>query len=50
MGVAAALAGKPLPANELAYKVRANPDALARLLQTFTSNSIFTQCGDGNSS
>ncbi|WP_052915679.1 methyltransferase [Mycobacterium haemophilum] len=47
LGVADALAGGPLPIDELAGKVGANPDALARLLRALISSGIFAQRDDG---
>jgi hypothetical protein len=45
--VADALAGRPLPINELASNVGADPDALRRLLRALISRGIFAQCDDG---
>lgn len=47
LGVADALSGGPLPIDELAGKVGANPDALRRLLRALISKGIFAQRGDG---
>jgi hypothetical protein len=47
LGVADALAGGPLPINELAGKVGADPDALGRLLRALISKGIFAQRDDG---
>lgn len=45
--VADALAGGPLPVDELAGKVGAHPDALRRLLRALISMGIFAQRNDG---
>jgi hypothetical protein len=45
--VADTLAAGPLPIDELARRVGANPDSLARLLRALISEGIFTQRGDG---
>jgi hypothetical protein len=47
LGVADVLAGGPLPINELASKVGADPDALRRLLRALISRAIFAQRDDG---
>jgi hypothetical protein len=47
LGVADVLAGGPLPINELASKVGADPDALRRLLRALISRGIFAQHDDG---
>jgi hypothetical protein len=47
LGVADALVGKPLPINELAGKVGADPDALRRLLRVLIGRGIFAQRDDG---
>ncbi len=47
LGVADALAGGPLPIDQLAGKVGANPDALRRLLRALISRGIFAQDDDG---
>ena len=47
LGVADALADGPLPIDELATRVGANPDALHRLLRFLISRGIFTRDGDG---
>jgi hypothetical protein len=47
LGVADALAGGPLPIDELATRVGANPDALHRLLRLLISRGIFAQRNDG---
>jgi hypothetical protein len=47
LGVADALAGGPLPIDELATRVGANPDALRRLLRVLISRGIFAQRNDG---
>ncbi len=47
LGVADALASGPLPLDELAGRVGANPDALRRLLRTLTSRDIFALRADG---
>jgi len=47
LGVADALASGPLPLDELAGKVGANPDALRRLLRALTSRGIFALRADG---
>lgn len=47
LGVADALAGGPLPLDELAAKVGANPDALSRLLRAVISRGIFARRDDG---
>ncbi len=46
LGVADALAGGPLPIDELADQVGANPDALRRLLRALISMGIFAQRND----
>lgn len=45
--VADALAGGPLPISELARRVEADPDALARLMRALISEGIFVQRRDG---
>ena len=45
--VADALADGPLAADELARRVGADPDALARLMRALISEGIFTEQGDG---
>lgn len=45
--VADALADGPLPIDELARRVDADPDALARLLRALISEGIFVQRRDG---
>ena len=45
--VADALADGPLSADELARRVGADPDALARLMRALISEGIFTRRGDG---
>jgi hypothetical protein len=45
--VADALADGPLPIDELARRVEADPDALARLLRALISEGIFVQRRDG---
>ena len=47
LGVADALADGPLPIDELAGKVGADPDALHRLLRALISRGIFAQRNDG---
>jgi len=47
LGVADALASGPLPLDELADKVGADPDALRRLLRALTSRDIFALRADG---
>jgi O-methyltransferase domain/Dimerisation domain len=47
LGVADALAGRPLPIDELASKVGVDPDALRRLLRALIGRGIFTQRDDG---
>jgi hypothetical protein len=47
LGVADALADGPLPIDELASKVGADPDALRRILRALISKGIFTQRPDG---
>jgi hypothetical protein len=47
LGVADVLAGGPLPINDLASRVGANPDALRRALRALISKGLFTQRGDG---
>jgi hypothetical protein len=47
LGVADALAGRPLPIDELASKVGADADALRRLLRALISRGIFAQRDDG---
>ncbi len=47
LGVADALADGPLPIDELATRVGADPDALARLLRALISQGIFRQRRDG---
>jgi hypothetical protein len=46
--VADALASGPLPIDELARRVGANPDALARLLRALIGEGIFVQRRDGS--
>ncbi|MCV7417126.1 methyltransferase [Mycolicibacterium litorale] len=45
--VADALADGPLPIGELAQRVGANPDALARLMRALIGEGVFTQRRDG---
>ncbi|MBB2769681.1 MULTISPECIES: methyltransferase [Mycolicibacterium] len=45
--VADALADGPLPIGELARRVGANPDALARLMRALIGEGVFTQRRDG---
>jgi hypothetical protein len=47
LGVADALAAGPLPIDELAGKVGADPDALGRLLRALIGKGIFAQRDDG---
>jgi hypothetical protein len=47
LGVADALAGGPLPINELAGTVGADPDGLSRLLRALISRGIFAHRDDG---
>jgi hypothetical protein len=47
LGVADALADGPLPADELARRVGADPDALARLMRALIGEGIFTRRRDG---
>jgi C-methyltransferase len=47
LGIADALAKKPLSLHELADRVGAHPDALSRLLRTLIGRGIFRQGGDG---
>jgi O-methyltransferase domain/Dimerisation domain len=47
LGVADALAAGPLPINELAGKVGADPHALGRLLRALISKGIFARRDDG---
>jgi len=47
LGVADALTGGPLPLDELASTVGADPDALGRLLRALISKGIFAQRADG---
>ena len=47
LGIADALADKPLAIDELARKVCANPDALGRLLRALIGRGIFRQCRNG---
>ncbi|OBA72290.1 hydroxyneurosporene methyltransferase [Mycobacterium sp. 1554424.7] len=47
LGVADALAAGPLPIDELAGKVGADPDALGRLLRALISKGIFARRDDG---
>src|SRR6201997_4646505 len=47
LGIADALAGGPLPIDELANKVGADPDALRRFLRALISKGIFAQRSDG---
>jgi DNA-binding transcriptional ArsR family regulator len=47
LGVADALAKGPLPADELAAAVNADPDSLGRLLRALASRGIFRQRRDG---
>jgi hypothetical protein len=47
LGVADALYGGPLPIDELAAKVGADPDALRRLLRALISRGIFVHRDDG---
>ena len=46
--VADALSDGPLPIDELATRVGADPDALARLLRALISQGIFRQRRDGS--
>lgn len=47
LGVADALADGPLPIGELARRVGADPDALARLMRALIGEGIFTRRRDG---
>jgi hypothetical protein len=47
LGVADALYGGPLPIDELAAKIGADPDALRRLLRALISRGIFVHRDDG---
>jgi C-methyltransferase len=47
LGVADALVDGPLPINELAARVDADADALARLLRALIGRGIFRRCRDG---
>jgi len=47
LGVADALAKRPLSADELAVEVNADPDALGRLLRALITRGIFRQRRDG---
>jgi hypothetical protein len=47
LGIADALVDGPLPIDELAERVRADPDALRRLLRALISRGIFRRRGDG---
>jgi len=47
LGVADALADGPLSAHELAHRVHADPDALARLMRALVSEGIFRRTQDG---
>ncbi|PIB80140.1 hydroxyneurosporene methyltransferase [Mycobacterium celatum] len=47
LGVADSLADGPLPIDELAARVRADADALERLLRALISRGIFRRRGDG---
>jgi O-methyltransferase domain/Dimerisation domain len=47
LGVADALAGGPLPIDELASKVGADPDGLRRLLRALISKGVFAQRDNG---
>ena len=47
LGIADALANGPLPIDELACRVDANPDALRRLLRALISRGISRQRRDG---
>lgn len=47
LGVADALADGPLPIDELANRVSADPDALARLLRALISRGVFRRRRDG---
>ncbi len=47
LGVADALAAGPLPLDELAGRVGANPDALRRLLRALAARNIFARRDDG---
>lgn len=47
LGVADALADGPLPADELARRVNADPDALDRLLRALVSEGVFRRTRDG---
>ena len=43
LGIADALADQPLPLDELANRVGADPDALRRLMRALISRGIFRQ-------
>lgn len=47
LGVADALANGPLPVDELAQRVNANPDALGRLMRALVSEGVFRRKRDG---
>ena len=47
LGIADALADDPLPLDDLADRVGADPDALRRLMRALISRGIFRQRGDG---
>jgi C-methyltransferase len=47
LGVADVLADGPLPIDELAAKVGADPDALRRLLRALVGRGVFRRCRDG---
>jgi hypothetical protein len=47
LGIADALAGGPLSADELARRVHADPDALGRLMRALVSEGVFRRRRDG---
>ena len=47
LGIADALAEGPLPLDDLAYRVGADPEALSRLMRALISRGIFRQRRDG---
>jgi hypothetical protein len=47
LGIADALAAGPLPLHELASRLDADPEALARLLRALISRGVFRQLSDG---
>ena len=47
LGIADALTEKPLPLDDLAARVGAEPDALRRLMRALISHGIFRQRRDG---